>query len=123
MLTGEHSQTAQDFLAASDSEFAAGDILQGSEKLWGAAAHAIMAIAQQRGWRFGDHRALRAAANRLADELREPILASNFSVAEKFHANLNHDFMQDFEIDGDREKVREFVNSILSLHELSSENH
>ena len=123
MLTGEHSQTAQDFLAASDSEFAAGDILQGSEKLWGAAAHAIMAIAQQRGWRFGDHRALRAAANRLADELREPILASNFSVAEKFHANFYHDFMQDFEIDGDREKVREFVNSILSLHELSSENH
>ena len=123
MLTGEHSQTAQDFLAASDSEFAAGDILQGSEKLWGAAAHAIMAIAQQRGWRFGDHRALRAAANRLADELREPILASNFSVAEKFHANFCHDFMQDFEIDGDREKVREFVNSILSLHELSSENH
>ena len=123
MLTGEHSQTAQDFLAASDSEFAAGDILQGSEKLWGAAAHAVMAVAQQRGWRFGDHRALRAAANRLADELREPVLASNFSVAEKFHANFYHDFMQDFEIDDDREKVRDFVKSILSLHELSSESY
>ena len=119
MLVREHSQTAQDFLAASDTEFAAGDILQGSEKLWGAAAHAVMAIAQQRGWRFGDHRALRAAANRLADELREPILASNFSVAEKFHANFYHDFMQDFEIDGDREKVRDFVNRVLSLPELS----
>lgn len=119
MLTQEHSQTAQDFLAASDAEFDAGDILQGSEKLWGAAAHAVMAIAQQRGWRFGDHRALRAAANRLADELREPILASNFSVAEKFHANFYHDFMQDFEIDGDREKVRDFINRVLSLPELS----
>ena len=118
MLTGEHSQTAQGFLAASDSEFAAGDILQGSEKLWGAAAHAVMAIAQQRGWRFGDHRALRAAANRLADELREPILASNFSVAEKLHANFYHDFMQDFEIHDDRQKVRDFVNRVLSLPEL-----
>ena len=118
MLTGKHSQTAQDFLAASDSEFVAGDILQGSEKLWGAAAHAVMAVAQQRGWRFGDHRALRAAANRLADELREPIVASNFSVAEKFRANLYHDFMQDFEIDDDRQKVRDFVNRILSLPEL-----
>ena len=121
MLTGEHSQTAQDFLATSDSEFVAGDILQGSEKLWGAAAHAVMAVAQQRGWRFGDHRALQAAANRLADELREPILANNFSVAEKFHVNFYHDFMQDFEIDGDREKVRDFVKSIFSLSELSSE--
>ena len=119
MLIGEHYRTAQDFLAAADAEFSAGDILQGSEKLWGAAAHAVMAVAQQRGWRFGDHRALQAAANRLANEFREPILASNFSVAEKFHANFYHDFMQDFEIDGDREKVRDFINRVLSLPELS----
>ena len=123
MLTQEHTQTAQGFLAASDREFDAGDVLQGSEKLWGAAAHAVMAVAQQRGWRFGDHRALRDAATRLADELDEPILASNFSVAEKFHANFYHDFMQDFEIPGDREQVRYFVNSILCLPELSSESH
>ena len=123
MLTQEHTQTAQDFLTASDREFDAGDVLQGSEKLWGAAAHAVMAVAQQRGWRFGDHRALRDAATRLADELDEPILASNFSVAEKFHANFYHDFMQDFEIPGDREQVRYFVNSILCLPELSSESH
>ena len=119
MLTQEHSQTARDFLLASDREFDAGDILQGSEKLWGAAAHAVMAAAQQRGWRFSDHRALRSAADRLADELQEPILASNFSVAEKFHANFYHDFMQDFEIEGDRKNVRDFVSSILSLPELS----
>ena len=123
MLTQEHTQTAQDFLTASDREFDAGDVLQGSENLWGAAAHAVMAVAQQRGWRFGDHRALRDAATRLADELDEPILASNFSVAEKFHANFYHDFMQDFEIPGDREQVRYFVNSILCLPELSSESH
>ena len=119
MLTQEHSQTAQDFLAASDREFAVGDILQGSEKLWGAAAHAVMAVAQQRGWRFGDHRALRDAANRLADELNEPILASNFGLAEKFHSNFYHDFMQDFEIDSDRPAVHVFVNRVLSLLELS----
>ena len=118
MLTGEHSQTAQDFLAASDSEFAAGDILQGSEKLWGAAAHAVMAVAQQRGWRFGDHRALQVAANRLADELREPILDAQFSVAQKFQANFYYDFMQDYEIERDRQEIHRFVNRVLSLPEL-----
>ena len=115
MLIGEHFQTAQDFLAASDSEFAAGDILQGSEKLWGAAAHAVMAVAQQRGWRFGDHRSLQAAANRLADELHEPRLAEQFSLAQKFHANFYHDFMQDYEIERDRPSVHLFVNRVLSL--------
>ena len=119
MLTQEHTQTAQDFLVASDREFAAGDILQGSEKLWGAAAHAVMAIAQQRGWRFGDHRALQSAADRLADELREPRLSEQFSVAQKFHANFYHDFMQDHEINRDRPAVHRFVNRVLLLPELS----
>lgn len=118
MLTGEHSQTAQDFLEASDFEFAAGDILQGSQKLWGAAAHTVMAAAQQRGWRFGDHRSLKVAADRLADELREPILAAQFSVAEKFHANFYHDFMQDYEIERDRPSIHRFVNRVLSLSEM-----
>ena len=119
MLTQEHTQTAQDFLLASDREFAAGDTLQGSEKLWGAAAHAVMALAQQRGWRFGDHRSLQAAADRLADERREPRLSEQFGLAQKFHANFYHDFMQDHEINRDRPAVHRFVNRVLSLPELS----
>ena len=47
MLTQEHAQTARDFLTVADEEFSAGDMLQGSEKMWGAAAHAVMAVAQQ----------------------------------------------------------------------------
>ena len=50
MLTQNHAVTAQEFLEASDQEFASGDHLQASEKLWGAATHAVMAVAQQREW-------------------------------------------------------------------------
>ena len=46
MTAAEHAQTAREFLAASDREFAAGDHLQGSEKLHGAATQAIIAICQ-----------------------------------------------------------------------------
>ncbi len=49
MLTREHIQIAQDFLVKAEQEFVAGDILQGSEKLWGAATHAIMDNAQLKG--------------------------------------------------------------------------
>ena len=62
MQTTEHTQTAQDFLEAADREFEAGDDLQGSEKMWGAAAHAVMMVAQERGWPYDSHRHLKAAA-------------------------------------------------------------
>ena len=43
--THQHVRTARSFLEAAEREFAAGDALQGSEKLWGAAAHAVLARA------------------------------------------------------------------------------
>ena len=115
MLMTEHIETAQDFLVKSDRYFDEGDVLQGSEKIWGAAAHVVMAAAQQNGWPFGDHRSLKIAVRRLADEHDEPYLDAAFGVAEKFHANLYHKFMQDYEFDEDRPIVRRFVERIQSL--------
>ena len=115
MITTEHIRTAQDFLEKSDRYFAEGDELQGSEKMWGAAAHAVMAIAQQRGWNYGDHRSLKIVVRRLADELDDPFLETAFGVAEKFHANFYHKFMQDYEFERDRPAVRLFVQRIQSL--------
>ena len=115
MLVQEHVQIARDFLEAADREFAAGDGLQGSEKLWGAAAHAMMALAQHRGWDYGSHRALKIAAVRLADEYDDPTLRTQFSVAEKFHANFYHNFMEDYQLEPDRQEVRDFVNRALAL--------
>ena len=116
MLIQEHAQTANDFLVVADDEFASGDMLQGSEKMWGAAAHAVMAVAQQRDWPFGSHGALRTAVRRLSDENGDPFLIAGFVAAEKFHANFYHDFMEhdaDFELSKD--VIHQFVNHVLSL--------
>ena len=115
MLTREHTQTAQDFLEAADREFAAGDLVQGSEKLWGAAAHAVMAVAQQRGWEHRSHRSLKNAVIRLSQEQDDPLLASDFLAAEKFHRNFYHDDMEDYERDADRPIVERFVERMLAL--------
>ena len=115
MVSEEHIQTAQDFLEASDREFAAGDLLQGSEKLWGAASHAVMAAAQQRGWPYSKHNALKIAVRRLYQESGDETLEGDFSTAEKFHANCYHDFMEDYQIEGDRPLVRRFVGRVLGL--------
>ena len=117
MLTQEHAQTAQEFLAAADHEFMAGDILQGSEKMWGAASHAVMAVAQQRGWRYTKHRDLSKAARMLSEESGDPSIADRFAIAEKFHANFYHDFMEEYEFDYGRGVVRDFVARVLALVE------
>ena len=119
-MTHEHVTTARQFLIDSDQYFNQGDQMQGSEKLWGAAAHAVMAAAQHRGWKFGSHRYMCDAADRLADELGDPLISSDFGLAEKFHANYYHDFMEDFQLRRDRPAVHRLVNRVLSLPELSS---
>ena len=115
MLTNDHAAKALDFLAQSDAEFVEGDRLQASEKLWGAATHAIMAAAQQRGWRHGSHRALKEAAEQLSDDHNDPLIEYGFLAAEKFHRNFYHDNMEDFELDLDRPKVHGFVHRVLAL--------
>ena len=74
MTADEHVRTARSFLEQADREFEIGDELQGSEKMWGAARHAIAAVAQERGWDFGKHGAIRSAVRRLADEREDAML-------------------------------------------------
>ena len=114
MMIQEHKQTALDFLTVSDSEFAAGDTMQASEKLWGAASHAVMAVCQQRDWPYGNHRNLKVAARQLTEETGETIFREGFGAAEKFHANYYHCFLEEFQIEADRPIVHEFVRRILS---------
>ena len=115
MSPREHRQVALDFLAASDDEFERGDVLQGAEKLWGAAAHAVMAAAQQRGWRHESHRSLKNAAMNLSEESGDPLIDAYFMAAEKFHRHFYHDSMEDWERDADRPKVHDLVRRVLAL--------
>ena len=115
MIQEEHIQTAREFMERSDRYFSESDVLQGSEKMWGAAAHALMAVAQQRGWKYGNHYALRQVALRLADELDDERISLGLGVAEKFHANFYHEFMDDNELEVNRADVQRFVERVLAL--------
>ncbi len=115
-MVDEHTQTARDFLDAADLEFAAGDLVQGSEKLWGAAAHAVMAVSQQRGWPHRSHQSLKSAVTKISDEHGDDYeLLASFGVAEKFHRNFYHDDMEDWERDADAPVVHRFVDRMLAL--------
>ncbi len=115
VLTKEHAQTAREFLHAGARELASGDELQGSEKMWGAASHAIMAVAQQRSWPYGNHRAMVNAARRIADELNDDGLRAGLAAAQHFHANFYHGFMENEDVEPNAELVRRFVDRMLTL--------
>ncbi len=115
MLVQDHVVTANEFLDASDREFASGDGLQASEKLWGAASHAVMAVASQRDWEHRTHRALSNAVQRLYTETGDDILPGGFLAAQAFHKNFYHNEMEDYEVNFARPVVREFVARVLAL--------
>ena len=119
MLTIDHAQTANGFLADSDREFDAGEVLQASEKLWGAAARAIMAVAQQQGLEYGTHRTLINSARKVADEQRDDLLRSEMRLgilaAQHFHSNFYNGTMEPEDIEYDRPLVHRFVALMLAL--------
>ena len=117
MNVEEHIRQALEFLDHSDREFEAGDELQGSEKLWGAASHAVMAVAKNRGWRFSKYNARVAAVHTLASEKSDDSLFPSFLVARQFHSNFYHNVMEDSDITNGRPVVQTFVHRIIAIAE------
>ena len=114
MLTVDHPQTVAGFPSDSDRQFAAGDTLQASEKLRGAAVHAIMAVAQQRGLEYGAHRTLINAARRIAEEMDDERLRSGILAAQHFHSNFCNGTMEPEDIEYDRPLVHRYVALMLT---------
>ena len=117
MLIQDHIQTAYDFLDHAGRFLAEGDRLQCSEKLWGAAAHALTVVITERGWRDSSHRDLRNAAERLTEEYNDLNIRAGFLAAQDFHWNFYHGFMDFPDIEFNLPLVRDFVDRILAFTE------
>ena len=93
-------------------EIESGDFLQGSEKLWGAAAHAVKAVAERRGWPHASHRQLFSVVNRLASETGEFSIAVAFGKASELHVNFYEGHMEIDEVNDMAEVVVGFLDEI-----------
>ncbi len=92
-IATDHFQISRHFMDEARREFDAGDLLQASEKAWGAAAHAVKGVAGQRGMRHSGHRALIQAVSQLSEETGQPELRRMFQIAETLHANFYENWM------------------------------
>ena len=111
----EHLMFAQEFLDEADLEFSNGKHLKASEMLWGAVAHALIAVALQHDWHYNSHGSLKAVAGRLNNVPGMPQWLSEFNTAERFHINFYHGHLTTREITRDRPKARQLVSRLLTL--------
>ena len=109
----KHRQIAHQFLEAADGFFEQGDIIQVSEKLWGATAHAIKSVCVHRRWRHGEYSHLRDAMNRLTEETGDGSLLDGFNIAYSHHLNFYSDSMEEDDVGFARARIRRLVEDIL----------
>ena len=112
-MADKHTRLAWQLLADARQEIAAGDLVQGSEKLWGATSQALKAYCASHGLRHGKYAQRRHALLALADELNNPFVRATFGVAESCHANFYNDWMEQEHLDGYLPDIESLVNIIL----------
>ncbi len=115
ILATDHIETARQFLADADREYEAGNILQASEKLWGAASHVVIAELKKREIGHRTHRSLVEGVQKLADEWETPILYEWFIAARRLHANFYNGDLEDWEYEEHRLRVHWFVERMIEL--------
>ena len=113
-LAEKHTQIARRFITAADRYFAEGDLVQTSEKLWGAVAHAVKVLCIRREWRHGKYSHLRRAMLRMTEETGDDSWADGFKIAYEFHLNFYSDTMRVAVLDFNRLIVRDLVQRILA---------
>ena len=118
MVTAEqHRKISAQFLDHAEDEFRKGDLLQASEKAWGAVSHYVNFVARQRGWPVGSHRHLIENANELIKgdpanaEYRRRLVRS----VEALHANFYHGFLDEDSVRDGIEDARNLITALESL--------
>ena len=86
-----YRERSRHFLDLFDDELERGELELACELLWGSAAHAIKAAAQQRGWRHGSHTLLGAAIERLVANGAPAHLTGQYDLASAFHVGFYGD--------------------------------
>ena len=108
----EHLAISHRFRDQGLAEVESGDLLQGSEKLWGAAAHAVKAAAEQRGWKHNGHFYLFKVINELVLVTGDGRLNDAFKSANRLHINFYADIMGSDEISDRAQHVSDLVDMI-----------
>lgn len=106
---------SHELLSKGRAALAEGDLLQASEKGWGAAAHAVKAVAEHRGWRHDSHRARFESIDRLTNETGDGSIRDAFSLAQSLHMNFYENWLPANTVEAHLDKITELVAKLEPL--------
>ena len=110
-----HRDTGREFLARARVYLAEDDLLQASEKGWGAAAQMVKAVAESRGWPHSVHRDLWRTINRLADETSDEDIRIMFGLAGELHTNFHEGWLDRETVDAYLSRVEQLTGKLSAL--------
>ena len=117
MVTQTYRQAAWAFMEQALDELRAGDVVQASEKGWGAASQMVKAVAETRGWQHRSHVALFSAIDRMASETGQPEIRRLFDVASSLHVNFYENWKSAESVRGGLEDVRRLLELLQPMAE------
>ncbi len=111
--TTRHEEISSRFLDQADEEFEKGDMLQASEKAWGAVAHYVKSIAKVRGWPDGSHRDIADNARKLLDRTPDPDRnREKFALINMLHVNFYEEELDPRDVELGVRHARALIDSI-----------
>ena len=111
----QYRDTGHEFLERARIYLAEEDLLQASEKGWGAAAQMVKAAAESRGWRHRSHRDLHVAINRLSNETGDEEIGNLFDAANQLHTNFYEGWLPHETVDRNLSRVVTLVEKLDTL--------
>ncbi len=116
MATAEalnHRAVSDRFLDHAQDELDGGDLLQASEKAWGALAHYVKAIAEERGWENDSHSDVMAIAQGLVEVAAAPRRqGAQLRSARLLHVNFYEDELNSDQVQGGIDDTKDLIAAL-----------
>ena len=110
-----YMKLSEKYLKDADELLAKKDYIQASEKMWGAAALMVKAVAASRGITILSHGELFSFVRKLGEEENKPELRRLFSVANTLHQNFYENWLNEEVVKEYAEDVKQFVAELKKL--------
>ena len=110
----QHQEISERFLSHAEDEFEKGDLLQASEKAWGAVAHYVKSVArEQEDWDADSHAGVNRCARELTEHTDDPEGNRNrLGAANSLHANFHEDFYDEVMVKSGIEDARDLISAM-----------
>ena len=105
----KYAAMSRDYMERAENYLRQGDLVQASEKSWGAAACALKSIAEERGWLHQSHSLLYDISNQIVEELGRPDLRDMFVFAKSMHQNFYENWEPAEEVEYAVGRVKEYL--------------